>query len=50
MSQKQEKKRRRELRNAINEKFKKFEEHLKPRPRFMPEWIWVWIIKRFIEI
>lgn len=44
---------RREMRTAVQEKtdalYKSFEEHIKPRPTWMPERLWRWIGSKFIE-
>lgn len=42
-----------EMRNFAREKtdeiYKSFEEHIKPRPNWMPEKLWHWIGSKFIE-
>lgn len=42
-----------EMRNFAREKtdalYKSFEEHIKPRPKWMPERLWRWIGSKFVE-
>lgn len=42
-----------EMKKAAKEKtdelYKSFEEHIKPRPKWMPVWLWRWIGGKFVE-
>ncbi len=58
MSQKQEKKNRRFLKKQFRSTYqgiaetlaKEDHEFLKPRPRWIPEWIWIKLLKIFVRI
>lgn len=41
---------RREARKAIHERLRLFEDHLKPKPKWVPEKVWAWGMRIFIEL
>lgn len=34
---------------AINERFKTIEEMLKPKPRYLPKFVWKWLVKKVVD-
>jgi hypothetical protein len=56
MRQQQSKKLRKEYRKQVNEYLEHqgllelFQLIVKPKPKWVPKWLWVWGIKRFINV